>query len=332
MSASAPLPENPSDPYVFGVLLDGAGGGEMLARPEDGAEELGRSAGTWLHFDYSVAGAFDRLVGLGLAPELVESLTRLETRPRTLVLPDGVLAVMRGINTNPGNDPEDMVSLRFWLTRDRVVTVRQRRLLAVQDTRIALVEGRGPESLPQVLAQVVERLTDRVSVFVDDLEDRLVDLETRAETENATRLRTDVTALRRSMATVRRFLAPQREALEALHRQAGTWLPDDVRFDLREQADRLMRYVEDLDLVRERAQVLQEELQNRVASEQNARMYLLSVVTAVFLPITFVTGLFGMNVGGLPGTESPVGFAVVVGAMVALSGLVVVLLRRNRWL
>lgn len=331
MSDVAPQSEPPGEANVFGLRLDGFGGGEPLPDPGDGVPSAD-GAGVWLHFDYSVPGAAEQLAALGLAPDLIDSLTRLETRPRTLVLPGGVLAVMRGINTNPGDDPADMVSLRAWLTRERLITVRQRRLLAVQDMRLALLEGRGPASVPEVLGRVVERLADRISVFVDDLEDRLVDLETRAETGPPPRLRAESSALRRRRATVRRYLAPQREALEALHRQATAWLPEAVRFEVREQSDRITRYVEDLDLVRERAQVLQEALQNRVASEQNARMYLLSVVTAVFLPITFVTGLFGMNVGGLPGTEAPAGFWIVLVAMGLLSGLVLTLQRRRGWL
>jgi hypothetical protein len=88
----------------------------------------------------------------------------------------------------------------------------------------------------------------------------------------------------------------------------------------REEGDHLTRHIEDLDLARENALVTQEELMNRVAQEQNSRMYLLSVVAAIFLPLTFVTGLLGMNVAGLPGTESPCGF-VFSAAIMILTGI-----------
>jgi zinc transporter len=133
------------------------------------------------------------------------------------------------------------------------------------------------------------------------------------------------------VAVVRRFLAPQRDALDNLFRYARGLLDEEQTFAVREQADRITRYVEDLDLVRERALVVQEELLNRIAQEQNARMYVLSVVAAIFLPITFITGLFGMNVAGLPGTEATLSFWWVTGFMAIISVGVVVLFWIKRW-
>ena len=74
-----------------------------------------------------------------------------------------------------------------------------------------------------------------------------------------------VAQLRRQVASVRRFLAPQREALDRLVRQAGTWIRDEDLQNLHDESDRITRYVEDLDLVRERTMVLQEETA-RIAS------------------------------------------------------------------
>jgi zinc transporter len=78
---------------------------------------------------------------------------------------------------------------------------------------------------------------------------------------------------------------------------------------LREEADRVVRYVEDLDSARERAAVTQEELVNRVSEQINSRTYVLSVAAAIFLPLGFLTGLFGINVGGIALAENPSGFS-----------------------
>lgn len=101
---------------------------------------------------------------------------------------------------------------------------------------------------------------------------------------------------------------------------------------MREEADRITRYLEDLDLARERTMVLREEFLGQLAQEQNSRMYVLSVVAAVFLPLTFVTGLLGMNVGGLPGLESPQGFLGSVIIMVVAAIALLTLFRWKKWL
>jgi zinc transporter len=78
--------------------------------------------------------------------------------------------------------------------------------------------------------------------------------------------------------------------------------------------------------------VLQEELLGLIAQQQNARMYVLSVVAAIFLPLTFVTGLLGMNVGGVPGLESPFGFLVSVIVMVVSGVALMVFFRWKKWI
>ncbi|HAD08328.1 MAG TPA: zinc transporter ZntB, partial [Porticoccaceae bacterium] len=137
---------------------------------------------------------------------------------------------------------------------------------------------------------------------------------------------------RQKAAVVRRFLAPQRDALDNLFRHSGSLLDTDQAYAVREQSDRITRYVEDLDLMRERALVIQEELLNQIAQEQNARMYVLAVVTAVFLPVTFITGLFGMNVAGLPGTEQDISFWLVSGIMLGTGIGILAIFRMRRWI
>ena len=69
--------------------------------------------------------------------------------------------------------------------------------------------------------------------------------------------------------------------------------------------------------MRERAAVIQEELAGRLAEQMNKRMYMLSMVAAVFLPLGFLTGLLGINFGGIPGAGNPLGFEWVIGVLVA---------------
>jgi zinc transporter len=312
--------------YVFGWKLDGNGGGQPLASPADAAGDK-----IWLHFDYSKQGIEQELIGLGLDPWVVESLVRVDTRPRTAILPDGVLVLGRAINMNPGADPEDMVSLRFWLEPGRLITVRQRRLFAVQDVSETLSRGRGPTSVSALLVEIVEKLADRIKEFVDTIEERIDEFEEQVETSPAGEMRTSISGIRRQTAVVRRFISPQRDALDALYRDSKGILSQQQAFMIREQADRIARDVEELDLVRERSLVITEELLNRIAQEQNNRMYLLSIIAAIFLPITFITGLFGMNVAGLPGVEYPGAFLVVGIGMLVVSIATLVILRAKRW-
>jgi len=294
-------------------------------RPEDGL--------LWLHLDVAERPPDDWMqMDLGLNPLVVEALNADETRPRSLTLADGLLTVLRGVNTNPGADPEDMVSIRLWIERDRIVSTRRRRLLSVQDLKEQLQQGLGPKTSGEFLSELIGRLADRIGGFVDTIEDALSSIEEAESDEPVQLRRRSLAGLRRQIASVRRFVGPQRDALDRLYRNPGSLLSDSETNRLREEADRVTRYLEDLDLARERAVVLQEELMNELAQLQNTRMYVLSVVAAIFLPLTFVTGLLGMNVGGLPGIDSPRGFLIAVVVMFATSAAMLIYFRYRKWL
>ena len=290
------MPQEPTSPFLFSYLLTADGRGQPL--DDDAVAAWTPADGPlWVHLDITKQAAREWIErDESLPAVVVDTLLAGETRPRSVLTGDGLLIVLRGVNTNPGEDPEDMVSIRVWLEKDRVISTRRRRLLSVIDMAAALDEGDGPQRPSELLAMLVDRLATRIGDFVDSIESRLDGIEDDISTSAPHAVRLRLSPLRRQMASVRRFLAPQRDALDRLYRQPVDFIADKDAHVMREESDRITRYLEDLELARERAIVLQEELLSNMAQQQNSRMYVLSVVAAIFLPLTFITGLLGMNV------------------------------------
>ena len=78
--------------------------------------------------------------------------------------------------------------------------------------------------------------------------------------------------------------------------------------------------------------LIQDDLDSRAASQSNKTMYLLSIVAAIFLPLGFITGLLGINVGGMPGVDNSHAFWITVGLLVVLMGFQLYIFRRLKWL
>lgn len=135
----------------------------------------------------------------------------------------------------------------------------------------------------------------------------------------------------REAITLRRYLAPQHEALRQLSFEEFSWLSELNRAKVREVADRLLHHLDNLEAFRERASVLQAELSNRMSEQLNSRMYVLSIVAAMFLPLGFLTGLVGINLGGIPGSESPFGFLVFSLLMIMILALQLWYFSRKHW-
>jgi len=316
---------------VFAFDLDGKGGGRALSWEdlETRPSELTRP---WIHLDLTDPRAQGWLRDhSGIDETIVDALLDVDTRPRSVLHPNGVLAILRGVNLNAGEEAEDMVAIRIWLEPGRIITTRRRMLQSVRALAEEAHAGKGPTGSADFLIRLAWAIGDRVGPVVEQLDEELEAAEARFSEGSTKAYGGQFSQMRRLAAQFRRYLGPQRDALQSLSRNHGGLLSSEQAFELREEGDRVTRYLEDLDLVRERAMVAQEDLLGRLAQQQNERMYILSIVAAIFLPLSFLTGLFGMNVAGLPGTGNPYGFIITCTLMLASAIGIGVLFRWKGW-
>lgn len=311
--------------------LDGRGGGRRLDWP--GIEAWDERAGPlWVHLDRGAPSTRDWLVEkVGLSELVADALMASETRPRVREHAEGVILILRGVNLNPGAEPDDMVQLRLFTDGNRIISLRQRRVYAVQDLQNQIERGIGPRRVGEVLVRLADLMGFRIGQVVDQLEDNIDELEETVLVEDAQEMRAKLADLRHQAIMLRRYIGPQRDALREMGRLAPPWMDERDGQHLNEVAERTMRLREDLDAVRERASVIQDELANRLNERLNRNMYRLSVIAAVFLPLGLITGLLGINVGGMPGVDSGLAFWVVCGILVTVGVGQYLLFRRWKW-
>lgn len=321
-----------NDGLIHACRLDGKGGARWLDWTQLDAPQA-QDGALWVHLDYSTPQATQWLQQhSGLDEVTVHALLREETRPRASSMGNGTLIILRGMNLNPGSDPEDMVSIRLWVERGRIVSTGKRSLRSINDIVDILRAGQGPRNTGALLASFAARLTGRMEDIIGDLEDRASQMEEAAFDDSASGdLRSEWADIRRQTIALRRYLSPQRDAVSRLYSDEHDWLANRDRLKLRESADQLQRYVENLDSIRERAMVSQEERANRLSEQINARIYLMSLVAALFLPLSFFTGLLGINVGGIPGADNKTGFVIVVAILLAVVVLQLMYLKLRKW-
>ncbi len=316
---------------VYGHWLSGGLQGAAIAY-EYMSDTVDSDESSWLHFDYTHPNTKQWLEEKSeLDPLVVEALLSEETRPRAVIINDGVLISLRGVNLTPGSNPEDMVAVRIWVDSRRIVSTRKRRLLSAHDMSELIASGKGPTTTGEFIATITDYLISRMQDTVQEIEDEVAQVEERILEAESYALRTEIADLRRQAISLRRYLSPQREAMIQLQSEKIAFFNNDDRVRLRETTDHLIRYIEDLDSSRDRASVTQEELVNRLSEQMNNRMYVLSIVAAIFLPLGFLTGLLGINVGGLPGVENPNAFNIFTVFLITVVALQVWLFKVKRW-
>lgn len=320
---------------LHAFVLDGRGSARELEFQalEGLCLETGESL--WLHWDRGHAQAQRWLrTTSGISAFSCDLLLEEATRPRVLTLEnEQLLLFLRGVNLNPGAEPEDMVSARFFADGRRLVSLRLRPLHATDEMIAAWARHEGPKTPSEASLYLAENMTEKLEAPLIQLAEQLDDLEERAEVderhlpEHGTLLQ-----IRRRAAALRRFLIPQRDLFATLSRSRLSWFVEDDTDYWNELNNRLIRYLEELESIRERVALLLEAEQQRRSEHVGRTLYRLAIVTGLFLPLSFLAGLLGVNVGGMPGIESPYGFLLAC----LLMALVLVVewwwFRRLRWL
>jgi zinc transporter len=315
---------------LHALLFDGAGGARALDwngiaawSPNDGV--------LWINLDYTQDDARAWIENT-IDPLVRDALLDPDPRPRALARGDDLLLIVRGINLNAGFSPEDMLSVRTFVEPRRIVTLRHRASRSLKTLQTDLDAGHGAKTAAEFTVALVERIVEHVVTCVDELGDDVAASEDQVLSEHKSDLRGRLADLRRRAIAMRRFLAPQREALGKLAVIALPWLHAEHRARIGEVADRMMRTVEELDAARDRAAVTQEELSSRSAETTNKRLYVLSLITAVFLPLGFVCALFSVGIGGVPLKNNDWAFWGLAAALAIFGAVQLYLFKKRGWL
>ena len=286
----------------------------------------------WIHFDYSSPQAIDWITNKSNIDSIaIDALLTEETRPRTTILDDSLLIALRGVNLEPKSKPEDMISIRLFITPTLIISTRKRDLLTIKEIADNLKKGVRPKSSSEFLIELTYRVIERMEDIIDNIEDRADQLEENIINSSDLKYRNEILAIRRESIVLRRYLFPQKEAMNKLYHDKITWINEYERIELREINDQLIRHIEELDTIKDKVTLIQEELSNMLSDQMNKKMYMLSIISAIFLPLTFLTGLLGINIDGIPGAKNENAFLIFCVMLIVVVSIQYVIFKKKKW-
>ncbi len=317
----------------FACVFNGKGGceerdwqGVVAWRPEDGF--------LWIHLERDTPEAIAWILEKsGLDPLIAQALLDDELRPTVDSFDNALLLVLRGVNIAEKAEVE-LVPMHVWVDDQRAITLRDKdhTLSALRDIRIALKAGRGPRRPGGLLVQICEKTVRDVNPCINEMEDEIEKLEDLVMDTASRELRRSLADIRRRAVHLRRYLGPEREALIRLQTDDTRLLDKQDRLRLRCVIDGLIRYLEDLDALRDRTSILHEDLTAQLSEKIAQTSNRLTAVAALLLPPSLVAGMLGANIGGIPGQESPLAFWELSALIILLMGAQAVVLRWIGWL
>jgi zinc transporter len=298
------------------------------------AEEAAAYAGpgfVWIHLESNNPAERSDFLGPDIPDVAANALIATETRPRCDRVEDGAILNLRGPAVPGVEETDRLLSIRMWVRRAKVNSVTRFPLAATAVVVEQMKAGQilDPGDLVAAFARTISKQLDPQVAALGDLLD---DCELQLEPRHVWRLRSVIARTRSEAIAYRRFVAPDRDALVTLAQLDFEWLADEDRLHIREAADRFARMAEELEAVRERAALLHEQITDLRSEQIDQRSLYISVVAFIFLPLTFITGLLGMNVEGIPYAHTHWAFWGVTAFCVIVGAAVLAWFRYRHWL
>ncbi|MEL7291434.1 MAG: CorA family divalent cation transporter [Pseudomonadota bacterium] len=284
-------------------------------------------ANNWYHCQRDQPGLRPWLMENQIPEGIIDSLLADDTRPRFESYDDGsFLIILRGINLNQGSEPDDMLSLRILWHKGTLISTRKVPSRAVSTLISQLEQGKGPKSLDAVLVTMMNSINRLIADFLTPIEDKINELEGEAQSHLDT-----LNQLHFRLLKLRRYLKPQRYVFEDLISAEVTQL-EAQKTQVKNGLDLILRINESIEFYMDQINLQLANVAQRQSELMNRNTYLFSIIAGIFLPASFFTGLLGVNIGGMPGVDSPTAFTLFCIALVIVSVAEVIILRKLRFI
>ena len=274
----------------------------------------------------------------GIHPLSIEDILDSEGRAKVEYYPDYIYIIVRMVARDSLEaDDLETEQISVVLGRDFVLTFQERDGDVFDRVRGRLREptSRVRQGRPDYLAySLLDAIVDDYFVVLDKIGARLEVLDAVKPADMTPDTPEQVHHLKRQLLTLRKAIRPLRDAVGALERSQGQgdWIQPATTPFLRDLLDNLTHEVDDIDLYRETCAGLLDLYQATADHRMNEEMRVLTVIATIFIPLTFITGLYGMNFDNMPELHSRYGYPAAVTAMILTAGSLIIYFRRKRWL
>lgn len=250
-----------------------------------------------------------------------------ESRSRCLRVDDGIVLIMQGVQPSSMVADENFPTLRFLFTKNGIISISTGKIEAIKDLQSFIKSMNDPTPMKCFL-YIIEAMMEYLEESIYQIDEALNKVEEKFDhTEEASR---SIASIRQDIIFLRRYVVPQRDILNSLigKLEINTKI---IKTQLKEHSQTMLRQVESIEMLRERATIIQDSLTNQIAEVANRRMYLLTIIMLIFTPAFFIMSMFSMYLP-IPGMDSRYTWWLVELAIVVVSYSLYRLFKMKNWL
>ena len=311
---------------------DGAvrcGGAELLSAALDPG-----SAG-WIDLLAETEVAEKLLSEQGFHPLAIEDTFTLHHQPRVEEYADHLFVIVRGIDFNSDRAVAELQTLKLaaFLRSNLLITVHRAELRSVKLVRSRVEEsGRAlPGGVVQLLWSICDEMIDLYFPIVDDIGSRIESLEQEILNNAERQHLQSILDLRRKLGVLRRTMLPHRAVFNHLANSRDALFDATASLNFRDTLENVLRLTDAVDQQRDQLLNVKDTYLSVISQRTNEIMKVLTLFSAIMLPLTFIAGVYGMNFEHMPELASPYGYFGVLGVMGVVAATMVVWFRSRKW-
>ena len=310
--------------FIPGGLVD-CGGLEMLSAP------LPKEGWLWVDFQGEGEVLQKQLEGFGFHPLAIEDALTYQHQPKVEEFADLLFVIVRGINFNAAE--LDTLKLAAFVQERRIVTVHRAPMRSVEAVRQRLdVKDHSPIGGPiRLLHGLCDQVVDYYFPVVERIGDELEELEGQIfEKAQQSQLQT-ILGMRRRLAVLRRVMLPHRQVFNHLAHAETAFVDEATALYFRDVYDNVLRLVDATDQQRDQMSSAKDTYLSVVSQKTNDVMKVLTMFSAILLPLTFIAGVYGMNFEFMPELHARYGYYGALGVMLTVGTGLFFWFRRRGW-
>jgi magnesium transporter len=306
-------------------------GGEELFE-----QAIDPSVAAWIDLEGDREGAEKMLRDLGFHPLAIEDTFTLHHQPRVEEYDDDLFIIVRGIDFNDQDPLAHLETLKLaaFLRANLLITIHRAPLRSVATVRKRLEESKKamPGGVAQILWSVCDEMMDLYFPIVDGIGGQIEKLEVAVLDETGREQLERILDLRRRLGVLRRIMLPHRAVFNHLANSRDALFDATASLNFRDTLDNVMRLTDAVDQQRDQLANVKDTYLSVVSQRTNEIMKVLTLFSAIMLPLTFIAGVYGMNFENMPELTTRNGYFIVLGSMAAVAVGLFIFFRKKRWI
>jgi magnesium transporter len=292
---------------------------------------------TWINIDglHDENSIEEICTYLGIHKLSMEDILSVGQRPKLEEYQDYVQAVLKILTLDSTEETIEYEQLSFILKGKILVTFQEKTGDVFDSVRNRIREGKGnvrKKGADYLLYALLDSVVDQYFIVLDSFSEKLEDLETDLLNNPDKTILNKLHGLRRETLLLRRTINPLREMIGRFEKLEEPLISNSIKVFIRDLYDHTIKVIENIEVLRDMTSGLLDLYMNTTSNKMNEIMKVLTIMTSIFIPLTFIAGVYGMNFTNMPELEYKYGYFVILGIMVLVLIGMLIFLRRKKWL